>query len=719
MILTSTIERNHTTKLNTLYDQKAFHQNRIKSDDKNIKYIILGDLQTDEIHNNFEKTQVPRPNKTKNFIKLRTPHSYIEHDVGLDLEPKITKPADTKNEKEILDFFVTDTLRTTSEKNVNFWNLVNQAGHEGKFKVQPKKTNKNVVSSSEISGSGTQDLAMISEFETPPPPPSQIGPTNNVYLNKDKTENPSIFNINPGFTGFTTRGLQNTNKIVETLPDIETPPPPVKDTKVYGQWTSSKFAGSVLNYLKSINFHNRDKKTPSTIPLSKISDNYPYASDFKITKLRPPAKFQRRNFIDHKFKIKKRGITDQPQINVQIIEEDLRSTVLKQHAQTQPKNVEVTNRGEPTKGTVRFYRNAPVSIESSESIEEKYKPKPFKITSPKKKSKMLSDYDLYRNNNLLTILPFLKSLEYFVDDSHNIESNNVIRSSDDKNSDKLSNMYSKSLSNANKWHNVKSYSNDYTPRRINIDSDETKSDIDAKIAEANKKHPSIRLKYKHESHKIVENNEDPAILKGRQLAMSVSNQSNSNRESISIIKYNHGFLPSHDKKMKNTEKNWSIKPNPKLNRKTNGKTNFNKHVKLGNALNERHVIGYDDKQKKQSFIGGDEKIPDINRYRSDLDNENEPVPSSLGPRVCNNVEQDDRVLYVQPDSSIDTSHIMSPVKSKNIGVEFIQQNYKKCSLDGSIFEKNYLLFIDWSKTPVRLFGGAYPKTTTDLCGFFK
>ncbi|KAL0852370.1 hypothetical protein ABMA28_000568 [Loxostege sticticalis] len=847
MILTSTIERNHTIKQNKIFEQKSFTRNKMKSSDINTNYVILGNLQSDSIQNNFEKVQASSiPNKTKSHIKFQTPFSSFEHSVGLQKvtkkpqvfdmsnehfehsmrlekntkkpqvfdmsnehfehsmrlekntkkpqvfdvsnesfehsvgqgkntkkpqsnehfdhsmgldkftkEPKVydisnenfgngmilgkvtkkppifdisnehfgpsvglekvtKKPQvfDVSNEKEIFDFSVTEKVHTTTDKSkINFWNLVNKAGHEGKFKVQKKNK------PDEISSSSTQDLIIISEYETPPPPPS--GPIKNNYFEKttEPREPPlpkSIFNISPETGGFKTQNLLSKNKATVQLPDVDTPPPlPEKHTKVYGQWTSSKFAGSVLNYLKSINFnHNKEKKTPATIPLNKVSDSYPYASEFKLTKLRPPVQFRRRNLIDRKMKkIHKRGIANQPQINVQILEDDLRDTILKLHAETQAKNVEVTNRGQNVLSN-RFNRNvdSQVSIESSESIENVNKPRPFKLKSMAKKKNILSDFEIHRNNNLMTILPFLKSLEYFVEDSDNtVSSDNVVRSSD---------MYTKSLSNRNKWHNVKSYSNDYTPRRINIDSNEGENYVEAKIAEANIKHPSIRLKYKHENNKIVKSYDDPTILKGRELAMSVSNQSDTNKDSISIIKYNHGFLPSHESRMKNSEKINSLSKKCNKNKRIEGKNNFNKHVKLGNALNERTVIGYNEEHKKQSFVGGDDKIPDINRYRSDIDSENVNVPSSLGPRVCKDVDFDDRVLYVQPDQSIDTSHILSPVKKRNKGVEFIQQNYLKCSLDGSNFERSYLLFIDWSKTPVRLFGGAYAKTTTDLCGFF-
>ncbi|KAM3968859.1 LOW QUALITY PROTEIN: uncharacterized protein ACR2FA_001504 [Aphomia sociella] len=699
MILTSTIERNYTIRQDPLYEQKKFQKNKIRNNEHhNNKYIILKDLQTDEIQNNFEKTQFPRiPSTSKSHIKFRTPHSIVDHDVGIELTEQRGIPSEVSNEQEIFDIFVPDTIHTTSdENNINFWNLVNQAEHEGKFK-QKLKTNK-------PSNTVTRVLPTVSEYETPPLP----GSSNYEDFFKKTLEmhNPaasrSIHKLN--------KHLMNpkdpSKKYTDDISEIETPPPPSQDSKVYGQWTSSKFAGSVLNYLKSINFNTREiKKIPPTISLPKLSDSFPYPSNFKITKLHPPLKFQRNNLLEKKYNINKRS-DHLPQINVKILEDDLRSNIIKLHAQTKPTNVEVTNRGEIRKDH-RFYRNVDTrsSLETSDSIEDVYRPRPFNIIKKKKALKDSLDSNTLQNNNLISILPFLKSLEYFIEDSEKIGSDRVIKSND---------MYSKSLSNGNKWHNVKSYSNDYTPRRINVDSNGDQNHMDDKIADVNKRHPTIRLKYKHENKKLVETNDDPIMLKGRVLAKEVSNLSDYNKDSVSILKYNHGHLPGHVKINTNMINIMKTNYNQSMAR---GKNNFHKHVKIGNALNERQVLGVNDERKKQSFIGGDAAVPDINRYRSDIDKENVNVPSSLSPSICKNVELYDRVLYVQPDQSIDLTHILSPVRLKNIAIEFIQQNYKKCSLEDST-RKSPLLYIDWSKTPVRLFGGAYPRRTKDLCGFF-
>lgn len=684
MILMSTIERNYTLREDPLFEQKLFPKNKVKNEEVNLNnYIILSDLQTDEIHNNYEKTFVsPTVNSTKSYIKFQTPYSFIEHNVGVDATSRNPEIEDNSGEKE---FNVnTNKFRTPEKDKIELWNLVNTAGSIGKFNIKTKPKN-------EMLGSDTHKVSTVSEYETPPPP----GPPSIYFDNSLETEKPDLTE-----SIYKLKESSIKTKPNSQLSEIETPPPLNKDTKVYGQWTSSKYAGTVLNYLKSINFQTREKNTrkiPSTIPLSKISDSYPYASDFKITKLRPPPQFSRRNILEKRYDTVKKD----PQINVQILEDDIRSNILKIHAQTRPKQVEITNRGQPKKKAdqSRFYRNINYdSVEKMYSVEDFNKPRPFMLSTDTNNHRNFNEQSV-PTKKYNSVLPFLKSLEYLISDSEKTESQAVVHSED---------MYSKSLANANKWHNVKSYNNDYTPRRINMESEETETN-------QKQQHPSIRLKYKHEK-KRVEKDDDLTIVKGRQLAIEVSNQSNDNKDSVSLLKYNHGFLPTHDNKVKVRDK---MSMGPKTTSKRNMEAQgFDKHVKLGNALNERHVLGGDEDQKKQSFVGGFENIPDINRYRSDIDNENEKVPSSLGPKVCKNVELYDRVLYVQLDESIDMTHILSPVRAKNLAIEFILQNYKKCSLAESFLEKNSKLFIDWSKTPVRLFGGAYPKTTTDLCGFF-
>ncbi|KAF9419097.1 hypothetical protein HW555_004268 [Spodoptera exigua] len=679
MILASTIERNYTIKNDPHYAQKKFHKNKMKNSSSHLNYIVLSDLQTGELKNNFETTQLPTTNATRSFIKFRTPHSFISHDVGSDLTTqKISAPVVPK---EFLGF----PDKIEQPDGLSFWNL-SENEHADKYNIPDKVQ-------SPYNGSSTNLPIMLSEFETPPPPPSKF-----TYFatTLEKETSPGT---SPKFRVVTEPSKSSVNKkFPDEISEMETPPPIERNPKVYGQWTSSKFAGSVLNYLKNIRQRTREqKKVPQTIPLTKLSDSFPYASEFKINKIRPPFQFQRRNLVEKQFDTNKRS----PQINVQILEDDLRHHIIKTHAQTQPKQVEITNRGiRKRKHERRFYRNAEMtSGESNESAENPYSPQLLNTRKPKN----TADLTL-QTNKLLSILPFLKSLEYFVENSGNSNSNK-----DDK-----TDMYTRSLSAGNKWHNVKSYSNDYTPREVKIDPQSGQSAIDEKIAEVNKRHPGVRHNYKHENHFPLPYKEDPTLQKGRALAAEVSNQSNFNKDSISILKYNHGFLPGHNKKIKMADKHRLVKGKTHNSRKNN----FNKHIKIGNALNERHIIGANAEENKQSFVGGNENIPDINKYRSETDYADSTVPGSLGPRVCRNIELYDRVLYVQTDGSIDMSHILSPVKMKNIGIEFILQNYKKCSLQDSELQRNPMLYIDWSRTPVRLFGGSYPKTTTDLCGFF-
>lgn len=193
--------------------------------------------------------------------------------------------------------------------------------------------------------------------------------------------------------------------------------------------------------------------------------------------------------------------------------------------------------------------------------------------------KTLPDLERHRGSNLMTILPFLKSVEYFIDDHQNNQSK---RTNDND-------MYSKTFANANKWHNVKSYSNDYTPRRIDLDLD-GKSNIEVKIAEANKKQPSPRIKYKHDRRKLIQDN-DENIARGRALAEKITDLATENKKSVAALKFNHGFLPGHEKKMKVSNKFGAFTKTASKHYKMNSEGHFNKQVKLGNALNERYIIG--------------------------------------------------------------------------------------------------------------------------------
>ncbi|XP_075990640.1 uncharacterized protein LOC142986188 isoform X2 [Anticarsia gemmatalis] len=666
MIMKSTIERNHTLRRMSRFEQKTFRKNALKDGESIYNYIVLSDLQTDEVNNNFETTNVPQVNLSKNFIRFKTPHSFIQHEVGLN---HVRKPTLMSLDEEI--YALTHTADREPVNTSSIWNL---SDHSGNYEVHNQNERHEPPTST--------SLPVLSEYEVPPPPPHYFNILGKSFESDKPPISDSFYKVvdeekNIG------KNVYN-QKFTEELSEVELPPPTEKTTKVYGQWTSSKFAGNVLNYLKNIQSRPRDNKkvvVPSTIPLVKMTDSFPYATEFKVVKVRPPTNFQRKNIVEKQQFQSKRT----PQINLQILEEDLRSNIIKTHAQTFPKNVEISNRGVgKTRKERRFYRQVDNHEESEESEEnsDELRGNPFDL--PKKRK---------------------------TEDSVKTESNKA----------KHSDIYTRSLSRGNKWHNVKSYSNDYTPREIKVGFDEAqKNAMDEKVAQMNKKNPAIRLRYRADNRRVVEYKADELLKQGRALAMEVSNQSNTGDDSVSILKYNHGYLPTQKEKPKYTRDRIRTDDQlPKVYSKKSIREDFNRHVKLGNALNERHVIGFNVEDNKKSFIGGDDRVPDINKYRSIVENSNGlmSIPT-LERGICKNLGLYDRLLYVQPDESIDLKHILSPISEKNTGIEFIMQNYKKCSLQESELQNDVMLFIDWSRTPVRLFGGAFPKKTTDLCGFF-
>ncbi|XP_053624757.1 uncharacterized protein LOC128683300 isoform X2 [Plodia interpunctella] len=670
MILISTIERNYTMKQNPRFRQRHFLQNRIKKNRAEAdNYIILNDLRENKIQNNFNSPNNP----TFSGINFTTHQTTQEGS------------AETSNEREILDFAIPGRIRaTTDSNNIQFWHLF-EYGKENKL-----QRNK------ELHSAPTVDLPTVSEFETPPPPSVE-----NTLRPRQKQKPGEKSNDTYTVKQTNQKNSQRVQSSFEVL-EIETPPPPQDDNKVYGQWVSSKFAGSVFNHLRNIRFNKKELQPHPTISLPKLSDAYPYASEFQLTKLKPPVEFERRNLgvnsLYPDIFTKRR-----PQYNVQVLEDDIREKIIKAHSRLKAKNINVVSKGESKLTHDRFYRAAKYeSSESTETIPVSKIPRPFKRpTNSRRPNEIQSSTNIKNQNfkNLLTALPFLKSIGDLIDDSEKLESNNEFKND----------VYTRSLSNGNKWHNTKSYSNDYTPRHVNVDSKTQQDNLESKLANADNKHPAIKLKYKYQGR----NQNETPMKHGQNLAKSVSSQAEigltkaQNLDSVSIQKYIYESLDdknehSYKTKAKNLD---SI-------------NNFNKHVKIGNALNELPVIGRNEMQKKRSFEGGDARVPDINRYRSDIDKEFGNVPPSISPKVCKNVELYDRVLYIQPDESVDLTYFLSPVKLKNHAIEFIQQNYKMCSLDNSIFEKDPLLYLDWSRTPLRLFGGAYLQTTTDLCGFF-
>ncbi|CAG4984310.1 unnamed protein product [Parnassius apollo] len=692
MILRSTIERNHTLKRDPLYQQKLFLQNRVIGN-RNLKYIVLGSMDSYEIKNNFETTKPPSsPKTTKYYIHFALPYSFSENNIKIDNISFRPKSATESNEREIMDFSIIDPILTTDKSKINFWSLLHQAGNEAKIKGHPRN-NVEVEGDAAPSNLHTTTTPIWETLSSAMP--------KRIHYKSVKPKNPSLYDLDANFNKVNVSLNTKQNKGI--LSDTTFVSPDNKSS-IYEQWTSSKYAGSVLNYLKKINYRNREPiKVPASIPLVKISDNFQYPTDFKGSKVHTPLKFQRRNFEDKHFD--KRDVEDSKIIN-RIGKNDIQ--IKKMYCNSSRHTNIIINVTKKFNAQNRFYRDTDSQTSNEYQLRAGiYEPK-LHTKSPKiniKLTKHPFHSEGNEKSNILTALPFIKSAEYLMDDSDNVNSNEI------KNND----MYARSLSQGNKWHNVQTYNNDFTPRRVNLDTDGSKKNTH--ISEANKKLHSVRLNYRPEYRKFMTSSKDVTIIEGRALAKEVSNQFNKH-ESISIRKYNRGFLPKQKNRSKSSDK---INEAPETNLKqsfSNGKDDLNKEVTLRNLINERSMVGLKTEQNHQKKLGGDDKAQEIYQFRFDKKGKYGKTRSSLKLNVCKNIELSDNVLYVQPDGTIDRTRIVSPVKDKNIGIEFIMQNYKRCSLQDSSLEKNPYLYIDWNKTPVRLFGGAYPKKTTDLCGFF-
>ncbi|KAI5636992.1 pentaxin family domain-containing protein [Phthorimaea operculella] len=563
MILTSTIIRNHTIQGHPQYVQKTFQRNKIRPS-KNIDYVVLDNLDTDESHNVAKGTKLPpKSNKSISFIKVQTPFSYVKHTVGANsvtMLPTRTISTSESHETDMFELVMDNKQRPSKAKSVNHHVPLE------KFKVTP---------GNELSGADTHDFAMLSELETPPP----LHSTRSNYLEQNLQPEKVTQSFQNNNDANHVRGYKQ-KSYFNDLPDKELPPPPGNDKNVYGQWTSSKYAGNVLNYLKRINYYhfnnNKNYKVPPTIPLTKTSNDYPYPSRFNTKVLRPPSIQKKSWFADkhlhgqyqpvpvRRMHRKKREVR-QPEINVKIVKEDIRSEILSSHARTRPVDVDIIHRGKTQKRMVKNEDNHRLPRNNDDIHNQFY------------------------HGSMFNELPFLKSFEYFT----GIGEGNYNSSSNKHSED----MYAKSFSTANKWHNIKTYNNDYTPRRMpGVDSEH----------EQTMPHPAIRLKYVPENHKITQENNDESMIQGRKLAKGISDHSDGSHGKVSILKYNHGFLPGHSQSSNNKQSNSEV-PHQR------NAENFHKHVKLGNALDERKIISNNEEIKKHSFLGGDEKVPDINR----------------------------------------------------------------------------------------------------------
>lgn len=661
MILSSTIKGNVTTKVK---NQVTFTKNKI-SNNKKINYVVLGDLlaaKTSDVY----KESFDRHKSSQSHVKISAPLSFVDYDVGKGRKYiRENNKHDSDSEMDIFDLD-SDVENNNVSSKMKFWNLINKAGNEGKFKKQ--QTIQNLFT--------TENPVFLSVFETPPPiDEHKIIKQNldvkeqNVDIGKKnyKKHNEVNYNIEPDFS----------KHMTYSLPEVETPPPINNNNNVFGQWSSANFANRVLSYIRN---GNKDKNfIPATIPLRKTSDSYPYPSEFKVLTVKP-FNIVRPNSAHYKIKIISKRQAKSPEINVRIQSTNIRDDILQTHLENKARNVMVTSRGEPD------FQTHNKSISSSNT-------KSQRNHETNKSRYNRSNMDRGSHNLTLNDDSIPPPIRTFENDLKIIQQDNLFN-------DSITNIYFKS----NKLHNDKTYKNYYLPKHI---LPSISSYISGKIK--NKHHDEttpIGIHFKQDHQRFMLNkNHEKEVIRGRKLASDVANQANP------PVKFGY-FQAGHNFKV-------PVIKHHSTNENYDNKVHFNKSVKLGNALDEGLFIGLSVAERKRSFLGGNDEIPDINRYRSDIDKEKSSVvPPSLRSRVCNNADVNGRTLYVHNDGTIDLSHIISPIKLNNLGIIFVKHNYKNCLLDGTVIEQDPLIFIDWNKTPVRLFGGARPKITKDICGFF-
>lgn len=147
-------------------------------------------------------------------------------------------------------------------------------------------------------------------------------------------------------------------------------------------------------------------------------------------------------------------------------------------------------------------------------------------------------------------------------------------------------------------------------------------------------------------------------------------------------------------------------------RKNERDDQFEKKVKLGNALGELRVFKKHGDDRRSSFVGETSQVPDIYKYRSDIDKDLSSIYVFDDVNV-NNHRVSDNWKRRHPE---DLQRSKSP---KSAGRKLVELSYKKCLLDrGSPLARDAASIISWTLTPVRVFGGAVIKNAAPRCGHF-
>lgn len=151
--------------------------------------------------------------------------------------------------------------------------------------------------------------------------------------------------------------------------------------------------------------------------------------------------------------------------------------------------------------------------------------------------------------------------------------------------------------------------------------------------------------------------------------------------------------------------------NDKLNNDDIEHSQFRKAVKLGNALNELQIFKQHGNSRDNSFINSNNRVPDIIKYRSDIDKNDEERRFQYR---FNDINLNAQRPITQIRHEINTAQI-----PESAGRKLVELSYRKCLLGkGSPLSGDGLSLVSWTLTPVKMFGGVGLKIANPSCGLF-
>lgn len=137
---------------------------------------------------------------------------------------------------------------------------------------------------------------------------------------------------------------------------------------------------------------------------------------------------------------------------------------------------------------------------------------------------------------------------------------------------------------------------------------------------------------------------------------------------------------------------------------------FDKPVKLGNALNEKQIFKEHGNSRETSFVNSDDRVPDIAHYRSDIDDRE-------GINFVGTGRTNSRFVPTKMQRKISSRGDRQEAKST--GYKLVELSYRKCLIErGSPLALDSLSLVSWTNTPVKMFGGAKLRQAHPMCGSF-